>query len=582
MRIGERLIAFGLITQEQLEQALEHQKEQKERKKVVRILVDLGFATEDGLLDFFVTQCKNGNLDLSSVIEDFPANEDDLLQKIATVLDMGYVDLSQVKIDLNIVDIIPFALMKKFMAIPYLECEKEIYIALTNPFDPTIKEGFLKAVRKKELVFDLAKKERVVKVLGMLEINESIKDLTDKIKRELKNSAEDSGGSGESSSITKLIEIIFAYAVKNRSSDIHIEANEQNCIVRCRIDGVLNEAFVFEKEMFPPLSSRIKLLSNLDIAEKRKPQDGRFSQKVEGNEFDFRISTLPIITGESIVIRILDKSKALVKLEEMGMSEVNYNRFMKCIKTPYGIVFVTGPTGSGKTTTLYASINKIKGVGEKIITVEDPVEYQMDLIQQVMVNEKAGLTFAGALRSILRQDPDIIMIGEIRDQETLRIAIQAALTGHLVFSTLHTNDAISAVSRLMDMGIESFFVASSMAGIEAQRLIRKICQECKYEIEVPENIMAEIRPYVAEGSRFYKARGCPACNLTGFSGRELISEILIATETIKKLIIEGASKETITQEARKDGFITMFEDGLSKASRGLTTLEEIYRVAKLP
>ncbi len=582
MRIGDRLIQAGLIDEAQLNLALEEQRrlrEEKRRKKIVRVLVDLGLLKEANLLSFFVEQCKSGFLNLDSIVEDFPASEDTILEATASLMDMEYVDFYGIKIDQNVVDYIPFVHIKKFYAFPYKEDEQFIYIALIDPFNPILKETFQRAIKKKPLRYTLVKKEQFVRILDKLEINDGVKDLITKIRREIRGGSLNDGGE---SSISKLIDVIFETAIKNKASDVHIESNDNECVIRCRVDGILYEYFDLDKDMFAPLSSRIKLISELDIAEKRKPQDGRFSQVFLGREFDFRVSTLPIVTGESIVARILDKSKVLMKLEDLGMSEKNFERINKTIKSPYGIIFVTGPTGSGKTTTLYAALNAIKSVGEKIITVEDPVEYQMEDVHQVMVNEKAGLTFSAALRSILRQDPDKIMVGEIRDQETLRIAIQAALTGHLVISTLHTNDALSGITRLMDMGVESFFVGSAMAGIEAQRLVRKLCPHCKYESELPQNILDELLSYLPDDYRFYRSHGCEKCNMTGYLGRELISEVVIGSERLRKLIIEGASKEILLEEARKDGFVTMFEDGLAKALQGLTSIEEIYRVAKLP
>jgi len=583
MRIGDRLIQANLINEEQLNSALEEQRrlrEQKKRKKIVRVLVDMGHLKESSLLSFFVEQCKNGVLSLDSIIEDFPASEDTILEAIAELMDMDFVDLYETKIDQNVAEYIPFIHIKKFYAFPFKEDEKWIYVAIIDPFNVILKETFQRAIKKKPIRYCIVKKEFLVRSLDKLEINESVKDLITKVRREIRGGA--TGIDTGESSISKLIDVIFENAIKNKASDVHIESNENDCVVRCRVDGILYEYFELDKDMFPPLSSRIKLMSELDIAEKRKPQDGRFSQNFLGREFDFRVSTLPIVTGESIVARILDKSKVLMKLEDLGMSEINLLRIQKAIKSPYGIIFVTGPTGSGKTTTLYAALNAIKSVGEKIITVEDPVEYQMSDVHQVMVNEKAGLTFSGALRSILRQDPDKIMVGEIRDQETLRIAIQAALTGHLVLSTLHTNDALSGITRLMDMGVESFFVGSAMAGIEAQRLVRKLCIHCKYEADLPHNVLEELQQYLPDDYRFYRSHGCKECNMTGYSGRELISEVVLGSEKMRKLIIEGAHKDVLLEEARKDGFVTMFEDGLQKALNGLTSIEEVYRVAKLP
>ncbi|MBN2826226.1 MAG: type II/IV secretion system protein, partial [Campylobacterales bacterium] len=326
----------------------------------------------------------------------------------------------------------------------------------------------------------------------------------------------------------------------------------------------------------------MKLVSSLDIAEKRKPQDGRFSTTVVGNPYDFRVSTLPTLHGESIVLRILDKSKAMIRLQDSGMSESNYKKFTAGIEVPYGIVLVTGPTGSGKTTTLYGALNALRDVRDKIITVEDPVEYQMAGLQQVHVNVAAGLTFAAALRSILRQDPDKIMIGEIRDQETLRIAIQAALTGHLVLSTLHTNDAISAVTRILDMGIESYLVSGALVVIQAQRLVRKLCKHCKVPDTLHEKVLAEIKEYIdTEEFQFYRGEGCKECNHGGYSGREMICEVLSINEEFSRLIASGASKEEMTKLAYKNGFRSMFADGIEKALQGKTTVEEVFRVARL-
>ena len=327
--------------------------------------------------------------------------------------------------------------------------------------------------------------------------------------------------------------------------------------------------------------SRMKLLSNMDIAERRRPQDGRFSAQILDKEYDFRISTLPILNGESIVLRILDKSKVIINLEDLGMHPDNFAKFKKSMKAPYGIILVTGPTGSGKTTTLYGALNDIKSIKTKIITVEDPVEYQLNMIQQVHVNEKSGLTFVSALRSILRQDPDVIMIGEIRDQETLRIAIQAALTGHLVFSTLHTNDAISALPRMIDMGIEPYLVSGALVCIEAQRLVRKLCPHCKQKITLSQKALDEVKKFLPDGYQFYKNVGCPQCSQTGYLGREMISEILPISDHIASLVANGASKDEIKKSAYEDGFIDMFHDGVIRAANGVTTLEEVYRVAKI-
>jgi general secretion pathway protein E len=301
---------------------------------------------------------------------------------------------------------------------------------------------------------------------------------------------------------------------------------------------------------------------------------------VGDREFDYRISTLPTLYGESIVMRILDKQKALVKLEEAGMDEANYAKFIKALHVPYGIILVTGPTGSGKTTTLYGALNELRNTEDKVITVEDPVEYRMNLIQQVQVNPKIGLTFAAALRSILRQDPDKIMIGEIRDQETLEIAIKAALTGHLVISTLHTNDSISAITRMSDMGIPEYLISSAVVAIQAQRLVRKICPHCKVETEAPATALGELGDLIPPNSKFYKGSGCKECNMSGYIGREMISEVLSISEEISSLIAKGALIDQIKEQALKEGFVGMLKNGIDKALEGKTSLDEVLKVAR--
>lgn len=584
VRIGDRLISAGLITNEQLEKALEEQKKQVRRKKIVRILVDLGYIEETKLLGFFVELCKRNELNLISILEDFPNSEENILKLLSRIINMEYVNLDAYEFNADVAEMLPYSIVEKYLVFPMsVDSDNNIKVVLADPFDVRAKDAVMRSISGKKVIFCIAKKEQIVSVVIRISLHDSVKLLVKKIREEMSGDSANVmlADDENQSSITKLIYVIFETAVKQKTSDIHIEGTEKSTLVRIRVDGVMREAFKFDKDMFAPLSSRIKLLANLDIAERRKPQDGRYSDIILGKPFDFRISTLPIITGESIVIRILDKSKVLVRLEDLGISELNYDRFGEAIKQPNGIVLVTGPTGSGKTTTLYAALNAIKSVTHKIITVEDPVEYQMDMIQQVMVNERAGMTFAAGLRSILRQDPDIIMIGEIRDKETLQIALQAALTGHLVLATLHTNDAISGVARLLDMGVESFFIGSTMCGLQAQRLVRKLCPHCKYEVEPPDKMLAQIKNLIPEDYHFYKSHGCRQCGMQGYIGREVISEVVLGTEGMRRLISAGATKDELLAEARKDGFVTMFEDALLKALEGRTSLDEVYRVAKI-
>lgn len=504
-----------------------------------------------------------------------------IIEEVAKSLHVEFVDLDDVEIDMKLFSKVPYSQLRKYNIIPIEENDLNVRIVFDDPLDMAAQDAIQRLFPKKPIRIAIAKPSQIRQHLQRLEINESIKGLVADIRKDLAQEGKIDEKSDESPAVLKLIDVILKSAIFAGASDIHIEAMEINCIVRIRVDGILRQSFTFDKDIFSPLASRMKLLSNLDIAEKRKPQDGRFSTVISQKDFDFRVSTLPTIFGESIVLRILDKSKAMIRLEDAGMSKFCYDRFSEAIKVPYGIVLVTGPTGSGKTTTLYGALNAIKDVKDKIITVEDPVEYQMAGLQQVHVNANIGLSFADALRSILRQDPDKIMIGEIRDKETLRIAIQAALTGHLVLSTLHTNDAISAVTRILDMGIEEYLVSGALVAIQAQRLVRKICPHCKREAVLDLALRKSVEEYLPENPTFYIGDGCKECGLTGYAGREMISEVLTVSETLSRMIANNASKEELTTQAEEEGFITMFEDGIHKALEGKTTIAEIYRVARL-
>lgn len=547
-------------------------------KVLGELLLENDFITKDALLLLVIDFFKKGYLHIEDINVYFGIEDEKFLQALAKSLNYEYLDLDSIDIDYRLVSKLPFAQLKKYKALPIREDEINIHIALRDPLDINAQEGVQRLFPRKLLKLVVSEPTQIDKYLVKMELAESIKGLIGEIRKEITSSAAENPQ--ESSGILKLIEVILKTSILARASDIHIEPTENNCIVRSRIDGMLTETFIFDKDIYPPLSSRMKLLSNMDIAERRKPQDGRFSATILGREYDFRISALPTINGESIVIRILDKSKVMIKIEDLGMHPDNYQKFAQAMRTPYGIIFVTGPTGSGKTTTLYAALNAIKSVQSKIITVEDPVEYQLTLTQQVQVNEKANLTFASALRSILRQDPDIIMIGEVRDAETLRIAVQSVLTGHLVFSTLHTNDAISAVTRVVDMGIEPYLISGSLIAIEAQRLVRKLCPYCKSKYTLPKTAYDEIKSMLPENYQFYKSNGCEKCSQNGYLGREMISEILVVSETIASMIAQGTSKSAIRDQAFKEGFVDMYHDGILRAARGVTSLDEIARVAK--
>ncbi|HIP61142.1 MAG TPA: type II/IV secretion system protein [Sulfurovum sp.] len=535
----------------------------------------------EAMQHFLSKNIRDGSISVSEVEKIEGIDTLPIQKNVADMLGIPFIDIDEIELDMHLFSKVPYNQLTKHRVIPIEETDLNIIVAFEDPLDMAAQDAIQRLFPRKPISMALTSPKKIKLHLQRLEITQSIKGLIDEIRRDLRESGEEKNDE-ESPAVLKLIDLILRNAVIARASDIHIEATEKNCLVRIRIDGMLIQSFIFDKDIFSPLASRMKLLSNLDIAEKRKPQDGRFSAKVLDKEFDFRVSTLPTIFGESIVMRILDKSKVMIRLEDAGMSKLCYDKFSESIKVPYGIVLVTGPTGSGKTTTLYGALNAIKDVKDKIITVEDPVEYQMPGIQQVQVRASIGLSFSDALRSILRQDPDKIMIGEIRDAETLRIAIQAALTGHLVLSTLHTNDAISAVTRILDMGIEPYLVSGALVAIQAQRLVRKICFHCKTSTVLTPKIIEEVREYLPEGEyTFYKGTGCKECQHSGYFGREMISEVLPVSETMSRMIASGVSKEELTRQAVEEGFVNMFEDGVQKALEGKTTIEEILRVARL-
>ena len=386
--------------------------------------------------------------------------------------------------------------------------------------------------------------------------------------------------SAEQAPVVRLVNLIIYQAIRDGASDIHIEPFEKQLRVRYRVDGLLQETTSPPKRLQNAVVSRIKIMSELDIAEKRKPQDGKFQLKVAGRPIDFRVSSLPTLHGEKVVLRILDSSKLAMSLDNLGFEQKALDDFRNAIHSPYGMILVTGPTGSGKSTTLYSAIKEIMRPEDNIVTIEDPVEYQLDGINQVQVNPLRGVTFSGALRSILRQDPDTILVGEIRDGETADIAIKAALTGHLVLSTLHTNDAPSTITRLTDMGVDAFLVASSVNVVSAQRLCRRLCGECKEQVKVPPARMLEMgfREEEIEGATIHKPVGCLRCNQVGYRGRFALLETVPVTNEVKKAVIQGRSAVDIKQLALEQGMISLRRCGLLNAMRGNTSLEEVHNV----
>ncbi len=552
-------------------------KDSAKNLSTINIMLKNGLISIDDLNEFIANSIIIGESNISE-IRNYPfVNKDQIIKIVSTKLGYSYIDLDNLDFNYKFAIKLPFQRIVKYSILPIEEGKDFATVVFSDPLDVEAKDFIQRTVNKKLNIF-VASEEQIKEYIRKLEIEKGMKDVIIKIRRAISTTFEENK---DSSAILELIELVVKTSIDLRSSDIHIEPTEHSCIIRNRIDGVLMRTFLFETDIYAPLASRIKLLANLDIAEKRLPQDGRFAYSIGNSNYDFRVSTLPIVSGESIVIRILDSSKAMINLNNTGMIPNNYNRFFNCLKSSYGIVLVTGPTGSGKTTTLYGALNEIKSVKDKIITVEDPVEYQVEMIQQVNVNKKAGLDFAKTLRAILRQDPDKIMIGEIRDHETLRIAIEAALTGHLVLSTLHTNDAIASIARMLDMGIEPYLLGGALVAIQAQRLVRKICTKCKKEIIIdPKSLNKKIVHLLPNDFKLYKGEGCNSCSFSGYFGREMICEVLEITDKISSLISANESKDKILEEARSYGFKTILEVGVIKALNGITTIDEVLRVTK--
>jgi general secretion pathway protein E len=575
-RITQDLLDKNHITTQQIERLTSRG---VKPDALLETLTRVGAVSANFVKRFIVEQIRTGRYELSIIHQYTFLSEHDVLKYLAEVMNYPFIDLDSVDLDYRLAEKAPYNQLKRAVAIPISQNEMHVTVVFSDPLNVDAQEMLQRIYPRKPLSIAVATSKQIEAYLMKMELKDSVKELVTNIRNEL-NSIGSAEEQQEASSILQLIDVVLKTTIHSRSSDIHIEPTEKNCVVRGRIDGALTEIFIFDKDIYPPMASRLKLLANLDIAEKRKPQDGRFSANVGDKEFDFRISTLPILYGESIVMRVLDKTKALVKLEEAGMDSASYQKLHTALKTPFGVILVTGPTGSGKTTTLYGALNELRSVTEKVITVEDPVEYRMNLIQQVQVNPKVGLSFADALRSILRQDPDKIMIGEIRDHETLEIAIKAALTGHLVISTLHTNDAVSAIPRMADMGIEPYLISGAVVAIQAQRLVRKICPHCKEDAKLPDNLVEEYKAYIPDHAIFKVGAGCRECSGTGYQGREMICEVLPISEQLSSMIAKEASKVELLEQADKEGFQNMFKNGMLKAAEGITTFDEILRVAK--
>ena len=551
-QLGTVLVDSGLISPEQLDEAQEQQRELG--RSLGRVLIDLGYVTER-----------------------------DLVKALADQIGMPFVDLANMTIDGRAATAVSESLTKRHTVLPIGYEDGKLVVAMADPANVFALDD-VRTVTGMDVKAVVATREDI---LDGIRRTSSMSDEIEALGSDL--AGDDDGlddlhgltSVSEEAPIVKFVNLLITQAVNDGASDIHIEPTERDLRVRYRIDGVLHEVMRSPKAIQSGVISRLKIMAEVDIAERRIPQDGRISLSVQGKPIDLRFSTLPTVYGEKVVMRVLDKTSVLLELSDLGFLESNHKRYEESYRKPYGMILVTGPTGSGKSTTLYATLNVVNNAEVNIITTEDPVEYRLPGINQVQVNKKVGLTFASALRSILRQDPDVVLVGEMRDRETAQIGIEAALTGHLVLSTLHTNDAASALTRLTEMGVEPFLVASATDCILAQRLARRVCKKCA-EMERPEADLLKEAGFpddiVDERPEMPRAMGCSACSQTGYKGRLAIHEVMPVTEEIERLCVARASSEEVKRVAIEQGMATLREDGLAKVMLGQTTIEEIGRV----
>lgn len=545
--LGARLLNDGHITQEQLDLAV--RESHRQGRLLGQVLVGLGFITESTLAGY-----------------------------LAQGTQTDIVDLSGIVIPEDVLRLIPYPLASHYQILPLGKQGNVLTIAMADPLN-------ILAVDTIESLTGLNIKTQTAPTQELIETierhyahSESIKQLLDELTAQGFSELGDEG-SGEAPVIRLCNQLITA-AIQSRVTDIHVEPDEQYLRVRMRVDGVLTQELLIPKPLQAPITARIKLMANLNLTEKRIPQDGRIPFTLGNRRIDLRVSTLPTSFGESIVLRVLDKGSVKLEFDSLGITAHDQQRLRSLIKQPHGIILVTGPTGSGKTTTLYTALRNVNAKELSVFTLEDPIEYQIPLIRQTQVNPDIGMSFAAGLRALLRQDPDVILVGEIRDQETADLAMRAALTGHLVFSTLHTNDALGAIPRLIDMGVEPFLLASALTAVMGQRLVRCICTHCKVERTDTHSILSEIEVDIPEyvNPQLWKGQGCRACGQTGYKGRLGIYEIVEITEQLHSPIVHGPDMASIRAIIQKEGYPTMFHDGLDKALQGLTTIEEVMRV----
>ena len=560
MRLGDLLIAAGTITQEELEKGLALQKEQKGR--LGEVLISNGIITEQQLIEALQMQ-----------------------------LGIEFVDLTKINIPTELAQVVPKNIAKQYTVVPIRAVKDELYLAMSDPLNFYAIEEVRKAVRRK-VVPVLATKDAIEHSIQILYGNEGAARAIEEMRREA-GAAETApeadtaftsnqlGDDSVSSAPTiRLVNSIIERAVVERASDIHLEPHETELLVRMRIDGIMQDILTVPRDLQNSVLSRLKIMAGLNIAERRVPQDGRFNVRVKDKNIDLRVSTLPTVYGEKIVCRLLDKSGGRIALEAIGLTEEGLAAIKNLLKYRNGVILVVGPTGSGKTTTMYSMIHEINTRDVNLVTLEDPVEYNIEGVNQVQINEKVGLTFASGLRSILRQDPDIIAVGEIRDGETADIAMRAAITGHVVLSTIHTNDAVGTIERLEDIGVEPYLVASAMRGMVSQRLLRKICPNCKQAYTATEEELRDLDIPDEVGLTLYRGKGCPNCFNTGYRGRTAVVEVMTLNSKLRRLIADGAPRAAIEDELHKpeSGFVSLRESAINLARQGVTTASEILRV----
>lgn len=559
-------------------------------RRIGQVLIDLGFLDEEQLWDILEEAKATGQLTGQVALARGLVTDEQLLQTLAEQHGLKVINLEEAKFQAEATTLVPETMATVYKILPLSYRDNMLTVALSDPSNMAALDDLRNFLGVKEVTAMLAsakaiadatvrayagKEESIVDIINQLESDPDLGGRRNETSIDLESLMEIQ----DAAPVRKLINMVFLLAIRDHSSDIHFEPFEDEYKMRYRCDGVLYEMVPPPRHLAMAISSRIKVMSNLDIAERRLPQDGRIELNVGGNQVDMRVSVLPTLFGESVVIRVLDRTVVSLDLNKVGMDSATLGTFRQLIHKPNGIVLVTGPTGAGKTTTLYSALNELNEISDKIITTEDPVEYDIDGIIQCPINHDIGLTFAAALRSILRQDPDIILVGEIRDIETAQIAVQASLTGHMVFSTLHTNDAPSSITRLRDMGLEPYLITATLEGILAQRLVRKICEDCRTEFEPSPEMLMELslRPSDAEGKKFFYGRGCDRCNNTGHRGRMGIFELIIVNDEIRDLISSGASTDQLRNACRKQGMVTLRQAGLKAIFDGRTSIEEVVR-----